>query len=100
MREKIITDIRELYSRLAYVDLDFDIENSGKTITFECPTTYQDDKEHALGYSYWGGYTKYIYNFDEYDNLPTIVYDTFQFWQESYKGNLESKIDSFKRSVL
>lgn len=100
MEKIIITSRKELYSRLAYAELDFDIENNDKTITFECPTTWQDDKKHPLGYSYWGEYSKYIYNFDEYDNLPAIVYDTFQFWKESYEKNLESKIDAFKRSIV
>lgn len=100
MREEMITSRKELYSRLAYAELYFNIENDGKTITFECPTTYQDDEKHPLGYSYWGEYTKYIYNFDEYDNLPAIVYDTFQFWQESYKKTLELKIDLFKRTIV
>lgn len=100
MREEMITSRKELYSRLAFVELYLDIENNGKTVAFECPTTWQDDKKHPLGYSYWGEYIKYIYNFDEYDNLPAIVYDTFQFWKESYTKNLELKIDAFKRSIL
>lgn len=100
MEEITITNIRELYSRLAYVELVLDVENNGKTITFVCPAVYQEDKNHALGYSYWGNYVKYIYNFDEYDNITTVVSTAFQFWKESYNKNLELRIDAFKRSIL
>lgn len=100
MREEMITSRKELYSRLAFAELYLDIENNGKTVTFECPTTWQDDKNHPLGYSYWGEYIKYKYNLDEHENIAIIFYDAFQFWKESYKKNLVSKIDLFKRSIV
>lgn len=100
MREEMITSRKELFRRLAFVELYLDIENNGKTVAFECPTTWQDDKNHPLGYSYWGEYTKYKYNLDEYEDIVGIFYDAFQFWKESYTKNLELKIDAFKRSIL
>lgn len=109
MIEITITNIRELYSRLAYLELDFQLDKNGKTITFECPIDYQEAESNVgvfskcyfeLGYYYWGVYARFSYNLADYQSVEAIIYDAFQFWKESYKKNLESKIDAFKRSIL
>jgi len=99
MIEITITNIRELYSRLAYLELDFQLDKNGKTITFECPIDYQEFIKGKVGYYYWGVYARFSYNLADYQSVEAITHDAFQFWKESYNKNLELKIDAFKRSI-
>ena len=46
-----ITDLKELYERLADAELFFDIENDGKTITIESPVNKYYDPLKKIGYN-------------------------------------------------
>lgn len=94
-----ITDLKELYERLADAELFFDIENDGKTITFESPVNKYCDPLKKIGYGYYGNFAKYVYHLNENEYLTDIIHGTFFYYQECYNKQIKKKIKELEEMV-